>query len=123
MTSDSADEDRNLSNNNEKDHNNAESTGVDTIVDTSTVPTMEVESESSAGNPSQSETVRETKGRSFFVGVEILDEIDDRYAQFNALYRLEYGETLPKNEVYYPALFRAIDWGAVANELGVDYEK
>jgi hypothetical protein len=62
-------------------------------------------------------TVRETKGRTFFVGEETLDKIDAKYKELDAKWYAEHGEDLPKNKEFYPALFEAIDWGEVEDNL------
>jgi uncharacterized coiled-coil DUF342 family protein len=62
-------------------------------------------------------TVRERKGRTFFVGEKTLDKIDAKYKELDAKWYAEYGEDLPKNKEFYPALFEAIDWDDVEENL------
>lgn len=60
-------------------------------------------SENTSGPP----PVRERLNRSMYAGEAVFEEIDIRYEELSLQYRREFGEKLPKNAVFYPALLRA----------------
>jgi hypothetical protein len=70
------------------------------------------------------QTVRETAGRTFYLGEETLAEIDELYKQLEFRYYQQYGEELPKNRAFYPALFEVLveHPEMVAEKLGVELE-
>lgn len=52
------------------------------------------------------ETVRERDNINFYVPEEVVDEVQNAYAELNAEYRREYGEDLEKNSQFYPHLLQ-----------------
>lgn len=56
----------------------------------------------------QQQSVRDTTGRTFYVGEETLDELDAMYKELEFRYYQEHGEDLPKNKQFYPALFDVV---------------
>lgn len=46
-------------------------------------------------------------GRTIYLPDELVEEIDLRYQELSLEWQREYGEHLPKNEQYYPAVIRA----------------
>jgi hypothetical protein len=71
---------------------------------------------------SQQRSVRNTTGRTFYVGEETLGELDALYKQLEYQYYQEYGEDLPKNKQFYPAIFDAVvdNPDLVAEKLGLE---
>ena len=70
----------------------------------------------------QQRSVRDTTGRTFYVGEDTLDELDALYKQLEFRYYQEYGDDLPKNKQFYPALFDVVveNPGLVAEKLGLE---
>lgn len=72
----------------------------------------------------QQRSVRDTTGRTFYVGEETLEELDDLYKQLEFRYYQEHGDDLPKNKQFYPALFDVVveNPELVAEKLGVGFD-
>ncbi|GAA3882704.1 hypothetical protein [Haloarcula argentinensis] len=72
----------------------------------------------------QQRSVRDTTGRTFYVGEDTLDELDALYKELEFRYYQEYGDDLPKNKQFYPALFEVVveNPELVAEKLGLEPE-
>ena len=70
----------------------------------------------------QQRSVRDTTGRTFYVGEDTLDELDSLYKELEFRYYREYGDDLPKNKRFYPALFEVVveHPDLVAEKLGLE---
>ena len=70
----------------------------------------------------QQRSVRDTTGRTFYVGEDTLDELDSLYKELEFRYYQEYGDDLPKNKQFYPALFDVVveNPELVAEKLGLE---
>lgn len=70
----------------------------------------------------QQRSVRDTTGRTFYVGEDTLDELDALYKELEFRYYQEHGDDLPKNKQFYPALFDVVveNPDLVAEKLGLE---
>jgi hypothetical protein len=70
----------------------------------------------------QQRSVRDTTGRTFYVGEDTLDELDALYKELEFRYYQEHGDDLPKNKQFYPALFDVVveNPELVAEKLGLE---
>jgi hypothetical protein len=70
----------------------------------------------------QQRSVRDTTGRTFYVGEETLEDLDALYKELEFRYYQEYGDDLPKNKQFYPALFDVVveNPDLVAEKLGLE---
>jgi hypothetical protein len=60
-------------------------------------------------------------GRTIYLSDDDINEIDMRYSEVNVKWQREYGEQLPKNERYYPAVIRAgLNGTSIEEELGFE---
>lgn len=61
-------------------------------------------------------------GRTIYLSDEVLAEVDRLYKELDLEWSEERGEDLPKNERFYPAIFRAAlqDPDSVSEELGLE---
>jgi len=66
--------------------------------------------------------VRDTTGRTFYVGEDTLDDLDALYKELEFRYYQEHGDDLPKNKQFYPALFDVVveNPELVAEKLGLE---
>lgn len=100
--------------NDDKDKNDA----VDVVEDND--DNNEADSNGDVGQEQRS--VRDTTGRTFYVGEDTLDDLDALYKELEFRYYQKHGDDLPKNKQFYPALFDVVveNPDLVAEKLGLD---
>ncbi|MEZ3118219.1 hypothetical protein RYH80_20080 [Halobaculum sp. MBLA0147] len=80
-----------------------------------------VKSAESTETAESKETIRDRKNVNMYLPEDLVDDLQIRYAQMEAKWRAEHGESLAKNREYYPAVVRAaLNDTTVAEELGLE---
>lgn len=98
----------------DRDDEGSETTG-------SSESSKSAESTESTETTESEETIRDRRNVNMYLPEDLVDDLQIRYAEMEAKWRAEHGESLAKNREYYPAVVRAaLNDTTVAEELDLD---
>jgi len=79
--------------------------------------------ETEESEESSTETVRERKNVNMYLDEPLVDDLQLRYSELNVQWHREYGEDLPKNDQFYPAVIQAaLEGTSIEEHLPIDEE-